>query len=93
MIQPRGPRLLVRRLDETRMKSQYIEVIQHEDSPSQFAVVLAVGQLRNGGVEVGDTIVTKPYCGAPVAVLFEGNHIEAHLIMEDDALAVVGEEN
>lgn len=89
----KGPRALVKRLDAQAMKSSLIEVIQYNAPPSQFAFVLVAGdgvRLPNGGrrpleFKSGDTVITKPHCGAPVEVAGE----ECFMVMEDDVLAIV----
>lgn len=89
----KGPRALVKRLDEMAMKSSLIEVVQYNAAPSQFAYVLAVGdgarlpdgQRRPLEFKAGDTVITKPFSGAPVE--FEGEDL--FMLMEDDVLAVV----
>ena len=86
-LSPMGPRVLVKRLDESKMQSKYIEVIQHEITPSRFAIVLAVGTV-DPDISVGDTVITKPYSGAPVEILFDGTPLEAYILAEDDVLAV-----
>jgi len=88
-VTPRGPRVLVKRLEEPALKSSLIEVVQMHEEPSQFAVVLATGKLEQGGIEIGDTVVTKPFVGAPLEVTIEGQTIEAFMLMETDCLAVV----
>lgn len=99
MFQPKGPRVLVKRLDETKLSSSLIQVVQYNESPSQFAVVMAVGDgyMKKDGsrepleVEVGDTVITKPYCGAPITVVFDGVEIEAFLLDAGDVLAKVSD--
>lgn len=88
-LKPMGPRVLVKRLDTPALKSSLIEVVQMHEEPSQFAVVLATGKLEQGGIEIGDTVVTKPFAGAPLEVTIEGQTIEAFMLMEADCLAVV----
>lgn len=88
-VSPMGPRVLVKRLAEAPLKSSLIEVVQMHDEPSQFSVVLAVGKLKQGGIEVGDTVVTKAFVGAPLEVEIEGQAMEAFMLMESDCLAVV----
>jgi co-chaperonin GroES (HSP10) len=89
-VQPFGPRVLVKRLAEASLTSSLIEVVQLHDNPSQFAVVLAVGKLVHGGIEIGDTVATKSFVGAPLEVEVEGQTIEAFMLMEADCLAVTG---
>ena len=88
-VSPMGPRVLVKRLDAQPLTSQLIEVVQMDAEPSQFAVVLAVGALKQGGIEIGDTIVTKPHSGAALEVIVEGAPMEAFMLVESDCLAVI----
>ena len=84
-----GPRVLVKRLAAAPLAGSLIEVVHLHDEPSQFAVVLAVGKLEQGGIDVGDTVATKSFAGAPLEVEVEGQTIEAFMLMETDCLAVV----
>ena len=87
-----GPRLLIRRIDDAGLKSKLIEVIQYEHSPSQFALVIAVGngqRLPNGErqpipVEAGQVVITKPFIGQEVEYAGE----TCHMVMEEDVLAI-----
>lgn len=88
-VTPMGARVLVKRLAAEPLKSSIIEVVQMHDDPGQQAVVLAVGDLKQGGIEIGDTVVTKSFAGAPLEVLVEGQVIEAFMLMESDCLAVI----
>lgn len=96
MLHPKGPRVLVKRIDD-KLTSSVLQVITYDDSPSQFAIVLAVGdgyKKPDGSyipldVQAGDTVVTKKFSGAPFTVDFEGAEIEAFLLMDDDILAVL----
>lgn len=90
-LQPLGPRVLVKRIDNKKMTSSVIEVIQYTEEPSQVAVVLAIGKLTEGGISVGDTVVTKPFSGAPLEVTLNDAFIEAHILMESDVLAILEE--
>lgn len=97
MVAPIGPRVLVKRLDSEKLKGQMIEVVEFNDAPSQFAVVLAVGdgyRKEDGSripldVQVGDTVVTKPFSGAAIEVEFEGTILDAFMLMDSDILAVL----
>jgi len=97
MVQIVGPRILIERLNEPQPSSSLIEVVSLSDSPSQFAKVVAVGsgaRRRDGRreripLEVGQSIVTVPYCGTPISV----NGRDLFMIMEDDALGVVEDIN
>lgn len=94
-----GPRVLVQKIDEPALKSSLIEVVSLTDTPSQFAVVLAVGNgalLPTGGrrsleVNPGDTVVLKQYCGTPIGITLAGDDrpTDCHVVMEDDLLAVL----
>ncbi len=87
-LTPLGDRILVKRLDEAKMQSSIIEVIQDAARPSFFSVVLAVGTGVRETISVGDTIITKPFSGAPVEVLVDGVLTDAFVITAADALAV-----
>lgn len=93
MIQPRGPRLLVKRLETPRPTSQLVIVPETaEEKLSQYALVLAIGKLQHGGVVPGDVVILKDYAGAPVFVKLDGEEgllSECALVMEDDCLALV----
>lgn len=91
MMQPLGPRVLIKRLDQPKTTSQLIEVVENSAKPSQYAVVLAVGKLTDKSVVVGSVIITKDYCGAEVQVAIEEGAVpeSAFVIMEDDILALV----
>jgi chaperonin GroES len=87
----------VKRLDAEKLKGQLLEVVDFGDTPSQFAIVLAVGngyRKEDGGripldVQVGDTIVTKPFSGASIEVELEGTILDAYMLMDSDVLAVL----
>lgn len=95
MLQPIGPRLLVKRLDEApaQLAGSLIIVPETvEAKPSAFALVLAIGRLRQGGVVPGDVVILKDYSGCPVQVKLdapEGSETECALVVEDDCLAVM----
>lgn len=84
-ISPVGDRLLVRRLADKATQSTVLEVVQFEETPSQFAEVLAVGNKFAEAVSVGDTVVIRKFSGAPTT--FGG--LEVHFISGDDVLAVL----
>ena len=90
MMQPMGARALVKRLDAPKPESQLIVTPETvEDKPSQFALVLAIGKLVNGGFDVGDTVVLRDFAGASCNVTLDGELIEASIVNEDDVLMVV----
>lgn len=99
MFKPHGPRVLVKKLEDGGPKSSLIEVVSYNETPSQFATVLAVGEghKKDDGsyipleVRPGQMVVTKPFSGTPVRVFFDGGFIEAHLLMDEDVLMVVEE--
>ncbi len=94
-----GPRVLVQRIDAPKPKSDLIECVSLMDTPSNFAVVIAVGsgELLPSGrrrpipLQVGDTIVTQTYCGTPVSLALPGetDKTDLHIVQEEDVLAVV----
>lgn len=90
-LQPLGPRVLVKRIEDKKMTSGLIEVVQYTEEPSNVSVVLAHGKLTQGGLSVGDTVITKPFSGAPLEVTLNDVAIEAHMLMESDVLAVLEE--
>ena len=92
MIQPMGNRALVKRFPKGQAQSALIEVVELEETLSQFAVVLAIGKLREGGFSVGDTVILKDYSGTPCPTEIDGERIESDMVVEDDVLAVIEEE-
>jgi co-chaperonin GroES (HSP10) len=85
-----GARALVKRLDRPKPESSLIVVPDTvQDKPSQFAVVLAVGTLKQGGFAAGDTVILSDYAGAPALVEFDGAMIDAAIVPEEHVLAVV----
>jgi co-chaperonin GroES (HSP10) len=90
MLQPRGPRLLVKRIDAPKPTSSTIIIPETVDGEkSCYALVLAVGNKVVGDVKVADTVILARYCGSPVEVELDGETLEAQIVMEDDVLAVV----
>jgi co-chaperonin GroES (HSP10) len=90
MLKPHGPRYLVKRMDPERPTSSSIIIPDTIDGEgSLFALVLAVGTRCHEDVEVADTVVLQKYVGAPVSVDFDGEHLDALIVMEDDILGVV----
>jgi chaperonin GroES len=87
-----GPRALVKRV-ENQLRSQTIEVVQFEEEPSMFAIVLAVGpgdRLNDGRVipmdcRPGDTVIIKKLSGSPLYV----NGEACFLVMREDVLATL----
>jgi co-chaperonin GroES (HSP10) len=90
-MRPMGARVLVKRLDEPRPQSTIIIPETIEDRPSQYALVLAIGDLKQGGFDIGDTVILTHFAGAPCNVMIEGELIEGAIVGEDDVLAVVEE--
>lgn len=89
---PMGPRLLVKRLDEAAPKSSLIEVVQHNPTPSRYALILAVGKMEQSPeLEVGMVVLLSNYAGAPVSIeLEEGAPAEeCAVIMETDVLGIM----
>lgn len=90
MVKPLGARALVKRLDAPRPKSSLIEIPDTiEEKPSQFALVLAVGALVQGGFKVNDIVILRDFAGAPCEVLVNDVVLEAVIVPEDEVLAVV----
>ena len=89
MIRPLGARALVKRLDEPRPQSTIIIPETIDDKPSKFALVIALGTLKQGGFDVGDTVVLTDYAGAPCTVDLDGDLIDAVIVSESDVLMVV----
>jgi len=93
MLKVKGPRALVQKIDLSGLKSSVIEVVTYSEQPSQYALVVGVGQgdrLDSGkflpmDVQPGDTVLIKPMCGTPVKVDGEA----FHLLMRDDMLAII----
>jgi len=91
LFQPRGPRVLVKRLDEAQPQSKLLTVIQANPKPGQFGFVLAVGHLKHSPeLALGQVVVLKDFCGTIVHVeLTEGaSPEECALVMEDDVLMI-----
>lgn len=87
-----GARLLVKRQQPKKLKSQKIEVIELDPEPSQYATVKYVGtyKLKNGrelpmDVKPGDMILLTKYSGTPVTI----NDEELFFVEDADALAIV----
>jgi len=93
VIQPRGARVLVKRIEQARPETQLIIVPETvEDKPSQYGLVLAFGRLVQGGIVVGDIVLLKDYAGAPCFTRVspeDTEDTECALVNEDDVLAVV----
>ena len=93
MIRPMGARALVKRLDAPKPESQHIIIPESvQDRLSQFGLVLAVGDLKQGGFDVGDMVILANYTGAPCTVEFDGDVIDAVMVGEEHVLAVVVED-
>lgn len=92
IFKPLGPRVLIQRIAVAAPKSTLIEVVQDNPEVSNFAVVLAVGTMKNSPeLKVGDAVVLGKYCGSPLQVeVTEGEApVECAIVMEDDVLAIV----
>ena len=89
MLEPRGPRYLVKRMDPPKKESTLIVLVETPDSESsQHALVLARGTKCFENVQVADTVILKKYVGTPVEVDFDGELLEALIVMEEDILGV-----
>jgi co-chaperonin GroES (HSP10) len=92
MIKPLGARLLVQRIDQAKPDTQLIVIPDTiQDKPSIFAVVWAIGTLKQGGIEPGDIVILKDYVGAPASVVLpgdDGRETDCIIVNEDDVLAV-----
>ena len=92
MLQPRGPRLLVKRIDAPKPSSSTIIIPETIDGEkSCYALVLAVGNKVTEDIKVADTVILAQYCGSPVQVDLDGELLDAQIVMEQDVLAVVAE--
>jgi co-chaperonin GroES (HSP10) len=90
MLQPRGPRLLVKRIDAPKPESSLIVVPDTIDGEkSCYAIVLALGTKLSEDIKVADTVILTTYCGSQVNVELDGEMLEALIVMETDVLAVV----
>lgn len=90
MLKPIGPRVLIKRLPEPKVESELIlapETVM--EKPSRFAIVLAVGKLSEGAIQVGDTVILRDYSGAPCSTVLDGETLDAEIVMETDVLAIV----
>jgi len=93
MLQPRGPRLLVKRIDAPKPASSLLVIPETVDGEkSCYALVLAIGNKITEDIKVADTVILAQYCGSPVQVELDGEMLDASIIMQDDVLAVVTEE-
>jgi len=91
MLQPRGPRVLVKRIDAPKLTSSTIIIPDTVDGEkSCYAIVLAVGN-KVEDIKVADTVILGAYCGSPVQVELDGEALDALIVMQDDVLAVVEE--
>lgn len=92
MVRPMGPRALVKRLEEPKPESSVIVVPDTVGGPpSQYAIVIAVGTLEQGGFDAGDVVILDNYAGAPCNVEIDGEVVEAVMVSEKNVLAVVDE--
>lgn len=92
MITPMGARLLVKRIEQAQPKTQHIIIPETvEQKSSAFAIVLGIGTLKQGGVEIGDIVVLMDYVGALALVLLPGDEdkTECLIVNEDEVLAVM----
>ena len=92
MLQPRGPRVLVKRIDAPKPTTTLIIPETVDGEKSCYALVLAVGNKVTEDIKVADTVILASYCGSPVQVELDGEMLEAQIVMQDDVLAVVTEE-
>lgn len=89
MIKPHRDRLFVKPIDAPRPESSLIAIPDTvEVKQSQFALVVNIGKLVHGGVEIGDTVILKQYSGIPCRTELDGVQIEGLLVLEDEVLAV-----
>jgi co-chaperonin GroES (HSP10) len=91
---PQGSRVLIKRLDEQKLESAFIEVVHlDETKESQIALILAVGP-KVTTVRPLETVVTPKYSGAPLMLeLVDGAPKEqCYLVMETDLLGVFRDE-
>jgi chaperonin GroES len=90
MIQPIGPRVLVKRIDAPKPTSSTIIIPESVDGEkSNFALVLAVGTGVREDIKVADTVVLAQYCGSPLTTELDGEVLEAHMVTEADVLGVL----
>jgi co-chaperonin GroES (HSP10) len=92
MLQPHGNRLLVKRIEAPKPESDLIVVPDTiEQRESMYALVLAVGSKVTEAIAVADTVILTAYCGSPADVDFDGEQIDAIIVMSDDVLAIIDE--
>ena len=91
MIRVLGQKVLIKRIEQPALKSSLIEIIEFAPEPSQFGLVLAVGNAPVVEVKVGDVVVLKQFSGAPVTFDMNGEEVEAFVMMNEDLLAIVGD--
>jgi co-chaperonin GroES (HSP10) len=89
MLQPRGPRVLVKRIDAPKPQTTLIIPETVDGEKSCYALVLAIGNKITEDIKVADTVILTSYCGSPVQVELDGETLDALIVMQDDVLAVV----
>lgn len=89
MLQPMGPRVLVKRIDAPRPTSTLIIPDTVDGEKSCYAIVLAIGNKITEDIKVADTVILTAYCGSPVTVELADEMLEAIIVMESDILAVI----
>jgi len=92
MLQPKGARVLVKRIEQAKPESELIIIPDSvQQKSSAFAMVFAIGTLKQGGIAIGDIVVLMDYVGAPVNVTLPGDEswTECLIVNEDEVLAVV----
>lgn len=92
MLQPKGARLLVRRIEAAKPDTTLIVIPDTViDKPSAFAIVLAIGKLQQNEVAVADIVILKDFVGSPVRTTLPGDTDETDclIVNEEDCLAVV----
>lgn len=93
MLQPTKGRVLIHRLTSKLQRAHDALIIipeTVEEKPTNFAVVLASGKLVQSDLKAGEMVIVTDYSGAPTEVLMnDGSTVEAHIVVEDDILAVM----
>ena len=87
-IEPLGNRLLVKRINTQEQKTESGLIVPEKGMPPTFLnEVVAVAEVNNPKVNVGDTVITTQFIGDEVKV----NQESLFILDFDDILAIVRE--
>lgn len=89
MLMPKGPRVLVKRIDQPKPQSALIVIPDTiEGDTSLWAIVLAVGNKVTEDLAPGMVVILTRHCGTELTTMLGDEKIDALLVMESDILAV-----